>query len=223
MTQQGSSDPDGTIVLYEWLDDMGNVAATGASLVIPFPPGTAASFDATLRVTDNDGATDELTLTITILAAPSASWFWSATADELTADATGSSDPDGTIVLYEWLDALGNVTTTGSFIVVPFPPGTVGSFDATLRVTDNDGATDELTLTITLPPPPNLAPTASWVWDFTGGQLTLNATGSSDPDGTIVLHEWLDSSGNRLLAGDFSRSFEAFGASRYRWTGSPFW
>ena len=38
--------------------------------------------------------------------------------------------------------------------------------------------------------PPNLPPTASWVWSIAGDQLTLDGTGSSDPEGTIATYEW---------------------------------
>jgi PKD repeat protein len=68
-------------------------------------------------------------------------------------DASSSSDPDGTIVLYEW-DFDGNgiydatdVTTSHTYLVP-------GEFIAGLRVTDNDGLTDTATVTLTITPLP---------------------------------------------------------------------
>ena len=81
---------------------------------------------------------------------PTASWVWNFASDVLTVDATSSFDPDGNIVLYEWLDDMGTVVATGGFLTVPLPPGFTYNRDVTLRVTDDDGGTDELTQTITI-------------------------------------------------------------------------
>jgi subtilisin family serine protease len=60
-------------------------------------------------------------------------------------DGTGSSDSDGTIVLYEWLKPSGTpIPPTGPFLTIgPAPASKVGlTLNLTLRVTDNGGATD---------------------------------------------------------------------------------
>jgi YD repeat-containing protein len=68
----GSSDPDGTIVKYEWdLDGNGTFEkSTGAtsSLTRSYPnPG---GFTVGVRITDNDGATRTTTQSLTVLDAP---------------------------------------------------------------------------------------------------------------------------------------------------------
>ena len=56
------------------------------------------------------------------------------------------------------------------------------------------------------PPPPNQAPTASYVWDYTGSLLTLDGTGSTDPDGTLAQYEWIRANGNVFATGTPSTS-----------------
>ena len=68
--------------------------------------------------------------------------------ETITLDGSGSSDPDGTIDLYEWID--GSSLGTGEFLDVDF---TVGTHVVTLEVTDNDGSTDTDTVTIIVEDP----------------------------------------------------------------------
>jgi PKD domain/RTX calcium-binding nonapeptide repeat (4 copies)/NHL repeat len=62
-------------------------------------------------------------------------------------DASASSDPNGTIVSYAW--AFGD-TTNGTGATVSHTYSAAGTFTATLTVTDNDGATGQLSQTITV-------------------------------------------------------------------------
>ncbi|MDH3458376.1 MAG: PKD domain-containing protein, partial [Gemmatimonadota bacterium] len=59
----GSTDPDGTIVSYEW--DFGD-GATGTGVSPSHTYAAAGTYDVTLTVTDNDGATDTQATTATI-------------------------------------------------------------------------------------------------------------------------------------------------------------
>lgn len=109
-------------------------------------------------------------------------------------DATGSQDPDGSIVEYEW-DFDGDSSwdaQTGSTPNVEhaFAPG---SHTAQVRVTDNDGATDIAAVTFTAEDP-NLPPEA-YLNAAPGTivapmQVHLDATGSFDADGAVVKYEW---------------------------------
>jgi len=129
-------------------------------------------------------------------------------------DGSGSTDSDGTIVSYEWQ------TENGVGVSSPNPTlslGTlaVGSYTATLLVTDNDGNTATDTVTITVieketveeekptppatspaPPPANKAPVANAGVDQTiveGSDLHLDGSASTDSDGTIAKYEWYKS------------------------------
>jgi serine protease len=63
----------------------------------------------------------------------------------VTLDAGASTDPDGQIVEYHWTDGNGQSTTGKDLRFESVPAGT---YDITLRVTDDDGATDTIQKTI---------------------------------------------------------------------------
>lgn len=108
--------------------------------------------------TDSIGGTNSASVTVTGVdpQAPVASFTESAhtvpTGAPITFDPSGSSDPDGTIVLYEWdFDGDGvydHSTATPS--TVSYTYTTPGTYTVTLRVTDNDGLTDTATDTKTI-------------------------------------------------------------------------
>ena len=66
---------------------------------------------------------------------------------EVTFDASGSTDPDGTIVSYEWDFGDG---TTGTGVTVTHVYTAPGTYTVTLTVTDDRGATATLTRPITV-------------------------------------------------------------------------
>ncbi len=137
-------------------------AAPTASLTTSY--ATAGTKTIGLRVTDNIGATATTTKTVTVTnRAPTASFTATpnpvAPGANVSFNASGSVDPDGTIAKYEWdLDGNGSyetntgttATTTKSF--TPAGAKTIG-----LRVTDNSGATGTTTQTVTVVGPYNNA------------------------------------------------------------------
>jgi large repetitive protein len=181
-----SSDPDGTIVSYTWDFGDGN-NGTGATPSHTY--GAGGTYNVQLTVTDNDGASNSVThpVTVTPNQAPNAAFTWSA--DNLVAsfDGTTSSDPDGTIASYAW-DFGDGGNGTGSSAVHPYDdPGT---YDVTLTVTDNDGATDSVTHSVTVSGEPtpfliasdDFARTLATGWgtaDQGGAWTTTGATSAS--------------------------------------------
>lgn len=73
--------------------------------------------------------------------------------ETVTFDASGSYDPNGTIVNYEW-DFGDGISDTG--LVVTHAYSTEGTFTVTLTVTDNDGLTDTTAATVTISLPTTL-------------------------------------------------------------------
>ena len=132
-------------------------------------------------------------------------------------DASGSYDPDGEIVLYEWDldnddeydDALGeNVTATF---------GDNGTFTVKLKVTDEDGGTDEDETTVLVA---NLAPTVDAGSDQnsqSGDLVSINAT-FTDP-GFLDTHtasvDWGDGETGSLWVTETNGSGFATGTHTY--------
>src|SRR3989454_307751 len=111
----------------------------------------------------------------------------------VTFDASGSSDPDGTIDSYVW--NFGD-STFGSEAITSHPYAGAGTYNVTLNVTDNDSLNGTVYHDVVVgPPPPGPRPPVA---DFAaspspvnpGSPVTFNATASFDPDGTIVTYAW---------------------------------
>ena len=103
------------------------------------------------------------------------------------------TDPDGSIVLYEW-DFNGDgkydwsSTTTG---ITYYNYTKTGTYRAVLRVTDNNSATDTDSVIITVVPnKPPIADAGSNRTALVNESISFNANDSYDPDGTIVSYDW---------------------------------
>ncbi len=191
----GSNDNDGTIVTYSWDFGDGN---TDSGITTNHTFTTSGIYTVTLTVTDNDGLSDETTRTITVdvaLEAPTAdisSDINSGIAPlTVSFDGSGSNDNDGSIVGYAWDFGDGN---TGNGVTTNHTYTTSGTYTVTLTVTDNDGLTDETSITITVEEVALEAPIAVITSDENTGTapLTVSFDGSesSDSDGTISLYSW---------------------------------
>jgi PKD repeat protein len=101
-------------------------------------------------------------------------------------DATGSADGDGTVSSYEWTfsdgDEAGGPSPQKDF-------AETGTYDVTLTVTDDGGLTSSVTHQVSVVRP-NVPPTAHA--DITCDYLAcdLDATGSTDVDGTVEDYAW---------------------------------
>lgn len=206
----GSYDPDGIITGYAWSQVNGPAAAT----ISPLGPTNVdvsslvqGVYNFKLVVTDNQGATAADTVRVTVLG-PNVPPVANAGADQsiqlptnsVTLNGSGSADPDGNITAYAWTKIAGpsqfnlsnanTVTATAANLVA-------GVYKFRLLVTDNRGASNDDTVVITVslpPPPPNVPPTANAGADqsiqLPTNNVTLNGSGSTDPDGTISSYAW---------------------------------
>ena len=112
-------------------------------------------------------------------------------------DGTSSSDPDGTIVAWDW-DFGDGATDTGATAQHTY--ALAGSYVITLDVTDDHGNHDITTVPVTVP---NQAPIAVSNITCVDADCTLDGSGSSDPDGTIVEWTW-DVGGGTILTGEIT-------------------
>lgn len=113
---------------------------------------------------------------------PTASFTQSATTvtvgESINFDASTSDDPDGVIVSYSWNFGDG---TTGTGVTISHSWSAAGTYTITLAVTDDDGATDSATSSITVNPAPVLtvsitSPSAGQIF-LQGASITF--TGSA--------------------------------------------
>ena len=195
------TDTDGTIATYEWTIDGWAANDTSNFILANLSLGTHR---AELRVQDDDGAWS--------------AWVWQnftvlnnapvaamnvipdpGTVDEAINFTSTSTDADGTIVSHQWdFDDDGTFDASGATASHTFT--TEGFYTITLRVTDDDDASDEVTYLLEIIGP-NAIPTATIDTPGpvtvpnspTGGAVTLTGHGN-DTDGTIVTYKWeLDS------------------------------
>jgi len=197
-----SSDPDGTISNYAW--NFGDGTTDIGSLVWHRFAG-AGIFVVTLTVTDDDGATATRTQTIQVggaaNASPTASFsILPATptiGEWVRFDGTGSTDSDGSIASYQWSFGDGSSPVSGPIVYHQF--ASAGSYQVTLTVTDDDGATDIQIQSVGIGLVQQ-APIAQFTFAPTtpvvGQSVAFNATTSYDPDGIVVSYAWdLDGNG----------------------------
>ncbi len=103
-----------------------------------------------------------------------------------TFDATGSTDPDGTIQSYTW--DFGDGTSAAS-AQPEHVYGAGGSYNVTLTVTDNLGESAKVTHVVT-PTSTNQPPVAAFTSSCTALSCTFDGSGSSDADGTVDAYQW---------------------------------
>jgi PKD repeat protein len=191
----------GTIVKYEWMFGDGS-AGFGSTIDHTF--ASAGSYAVTLKVTDDQGATDQETVTVTVTGPPMADTppaaviSSSATVGSVPLqvhfDGSSSSDSDGSIVSHQW-DLGDGATAAGAQVTHTY--STAGTFTAKLTVTDDDGLTGSTTTPVLVSLPSeetNAAPEAVISTSSNQGLIPLSvafdASGSHDPDGEIITYTW---------------------------------
>jgi len=192
-----STDADGSIVQWSWDCDGDSVyevvAAAGTGSACTF--AAVGSYTIGLEVLDDDGGTGTATADVTVgndppTAAPGGPYA----GDEgvvVALDGSGSSDAGGALTTWEW-----DCTDDGTFDVTASSGTGVGctydddgAYTLRLRVTDDDGATDEATVGVTVA---NVAPTLGAVVYPSGDEgatLTFSAA-ATDVAADPLTYAW---------------------------------
>jgi len=210
-----SSDPDGTISNYAWTQTSGPNTATIASAgsaTTAISNLVQGTYNFTLTITDNAGATATDVVVITVNAA---AVNQAPTADAgtdlniqmptTTASLSGSGvDKDGTISKYAWSQASGPKAATianASAASTAISNLAQGTYTFNLTITDNGGktATDAVVVTVAAAPAANQPPAANAGTDLAitlpTNTVNLDGSNSKDPDGTISIYAWTQVSG----------------------------
>jgi PKD repeat protein len=138
---------------YEW-DLDGDGAYDDASGKVPeYTFSAPGSYEVGVRATAPDGRVGHATRTIRVgpppTAAANASPADPRVGERVTLSGSGSSDPAGGGLAYDWdVDGDGAYEKSGETVTHAY--GSRGSRDVRLRVTDADGATDTATATVTV-------------------------------------------------------------------------
>jgi PKD repeat protein len=175
-----SHDDDGSIAGRSW--DFGN----GETSTATNPSATFAatgSYSVRLEVTDDAGATDVMTKSVSVTTAPSAppAADFAFSCSGLTCTFTDrSADPDGKIAAWSWTFGDGGTSTA------PSPSrtyATAGTYGVTLTIT-YDGGTDQHTAPVTVSvPASSIVLTVTGRTDATYQYMTLRWSGAT---GTTV-------------------------------------
>lgn len=229
LNASGSSDPDGSIIKYQWKQVSGPSTSS-----IPSPETITATANNLVQGTyifelwiwDNKymPASDRVIITVkaaTVLVNPSVNQAPLAIAG---ADATitlpvntyslngaASADPDGSILKFEWKQVSGpsnaNITLPNSAITAA---GNLvqGTYVFKLWTWDNqyEPSADEVTISVLAAPVQapgvNQLPVANAGNDITVGSSSaaLNGSGSYDADGSIIKYQWTKESGPAQFA-----------------------
>lgn len=206
----GSSDPDGTIVEYEW-------TINGTEFVtetVEWSVSTDAPVLARLRVTDNartSNSTASAEHRVRVNRAPIAE----AGNDKhvspnrpATFLGERSSDPDGQIVSYEWIFP-GNIRRDGARVEQGIAEP--GWHTVYLEVTDDEGALGRDSLLVRVNHPP--VPVVTGDLQLEGRTVTLSAGNSYDldDDGEIIRYEWAMGDGTTLIGPDITHTYRRDG------------
>jgi PKD repeat protein len=160
----GSYDPDGSITLYYW--DPGDGSGLRSTSVLHHVYDTASSYTARLYVRDDEGVWDNDTVTVTVSGVGSTTTTTLASTTSTTLATTTTLPPTTTTV----------------------PSTTTTSVTSTTQQTTTTSSTSTTSSTApNIPPNANAGPNIA---TQTNSNVTLNGSGSSDPDGNIVSWSW---------------------------------
>jgi PKD repeat protein len=201
----------GTIATYAWTFGDGATAdvsnpSHGYTVTAP------TDFTVTLIVTDNEGATDVETQTVTVAPGapvnppPTASFTHTCDAADCTFTSTSTDVAPGSIATYAWTFGDGGTADVNA------PSHTYAAtvptdFTVTLTVTDNEGAADVETQTVSVVPAVNTPPTAGFTHTCTNAVCSFTTTSTDAAPGTITGYAWEFGDGGLATVSNPSHSY----------------
>src|SRR5713101_2765779 len=179
-----SSDPDGDVLRFVWMDEAGNVVGTTAVVPLTLSLGTHTF---TLKVTDPGGLSSTATTHVTVAAVNHTPVADAVAVQTLECSGQGgtqvilngskSSDPDGDALSFIWKNEANNVVGTTAVVKLPL---TMGTHTFTLTVIDPGGlratATTRVTVQDTTAPTLRVMLSPDTLWSPNHKLVQINAT-----------------------------------------------
>jgi len=204
----GSSAPAGEIKDYEWDFNNDNIFTDASGVKVTHTFEQLGDYKVNLRITDNTGQFDIVTMDI-VVAAPNIPTAVIEIPTEngkylvgkqYSFQAEKSTSPNGTVEKYEWTFGDGSNKATTRTATHTYK--TAGTYEVTLKVTDDKGDTGESSQKIALEVAES-APIAVITTvpgpakpddDFISGtipfEVAFDASKSTDPDNNIIDYKW---------------------------------
>ena len=213
-----SRDKDGAVVGYNWTCTTHTLTPEDPETAMPsFTPDEAGVYTFTLKVMDDNDtwSRNEDSVTINVIepgqnlppTADAGVDIDGLTGEMVILDGTGSDDPDGEIVTWEWTcTSHAGISLTDSNSSSPsFTPQEEGEYAFQLRVKDDNGtwSSPDTVAVLVEEPYVNEPPTAKAGEDQeveVGDQVTLDGSESLD-DGTIEGYQWVCTSHTISISG----------------------
>ena len=186
LTAANSSDDDGTIVSYQW--DLGDgTNSTNVDVIHTYD--AAGVYQVNLTVTDNDGLTDSDSVLIEVtnqlpVAVIDSAVNEVAVGETIFLSGLNSYDTDGTITTYQW-DFGNSASATGTS--VDYSYANAGTYNITLTVTDNAGASNATSITVNVVDPYALTAPSGLTATADGLDVTLNWQDNSSNEAAFVI------------------------------------
>jgi hypothetical protein len=200
-----SRDPDGDPITYSWTFDPAGLSVSGADTAAPAASSAApGAYTATLVVSDGALESGPDTAEIVVFdPATNGPPAASAGADQtvevgaiVSLDGTGSSDPESSAITFGWKTAAAPVPTNinGADTATPtFVPVVAGVYVFALAVSDGTFVSNPDEVVVTANEIGNGVPVAAAGSDIeaaVGATVTLDGSGSTDPDGDALHFRW---------------------------------
>jgi PKD repeat protein len=186
-----TSTDDDAVTGWSWdFNGDGTVDATTASATYTYT--AAATYSVILTVRDAQGLSHLKAAHITIVPVtpvntPPTAGFTHSCADGACTFTSTSTDTDGSITTYLW--AFGdNATSPLEDATHTYTITAATDFTVSLTVTDDDGATDVESQTVSVPP--NTTPTAGFTHTCSAANCSFTSTSTDAAPGTITTYAW---------------------------------
>ena len=188
-TFTSTSTDDHGITAYSW-DFNGDGQEDANTASASFQYDVAADYNVSLTVHDEQGLSSTKTKTVTITQGnipPTAAFTFTCTGADCSFTSTSTDAAPGTIATYAWNfgdGATSDVSNPTHTYAVTVPT----DFTVTLTVTDNEGATNVATQTVSVTPV--VAPIASFTYNCNATACSFTSTSSDAAPGSITTYAW---------------------------------